>query len=200
MVDASVYDENLLAKDIRHLDRESRTAFAAACAERLWPLVERYAAAVALPWSEVRILREALDSAWDAAIYTHSISGLEEVIDSVESLAPFEDEGWVLESGYAQNGIAAIAYALRSWLSNDPQQAVWAARQVYEAADYAIERGPSSAAPHLWEGESELANHPLEQVAIQAILTDLENAKSYDPRAVRDQAKSAAMDFTATFP
>lgn len=200
MEDATRYDENLLAKDVGRLDRESRTAFAAACAERLWPLVERYAAAVVPPRDEVGILREALDSAWDAAIGAHRIPDVEETIDRVEKAVPSEDGGWALESGYAQNGIAAIAYALRAWVSNDPQQAVWAARQVHEAAAYGIERGPSAAAPHLWEGESALPHHPLEQAALQAILTDLKNARSYGPEALRDEAKSAAKDFTATFP
>lgn len=37
------YDESGIARVAGALGRDARTAFAAACAERLWPLVERYA-------------------------------------------------------------------------------------------------------------------------------------------------------------
>lgn len=40
--------------------------------------------------------------------------------------------------GYAQNAAAALAYAIRTWLSDDAHEAAWAARQVYEAAEYSF--------------------------------------------------------------
>lgn len=55
-----------------------------------------------------------------------------------EAGVPDEDEGpWFLEVAYAQNAAACAAYAIRTWLTGDPQDAVWASRQVYEAADLA---------------------------------------------------------------
>lgn len=41
--------------------------------------------------------------------------------------------------GYAQNAAAAVACAVRTWMTDEPQEAVWGARQVYEAADYAAQ-------------------------------------------------------------
>lgn len=39
------YDESAIRARLAKLDRASRTAYASACAERLWPLFERYAGA-----------------------------------------------------------------------------------------------------------------------------------------------------------
>jgi hypothetical protein len=43
-----------------------------------------------------------------------------------------------------QNAIAAVAYALRTVSSHDAQDVVWAARQLYEAADYIVQREAAS--------------------------------------------------------
>jgi len=45
---------------------------------------------------------------------------------------------WTVEVGYAQHAAAAAAYAVRTWLTDDPQEAAWAARQVYDLADFAV--------------------------------------------------------------
>ena len=53
-------------------------------------------------------------------------------------MVPSDDDGWTLEMGYAQNAAGAAAYAIRTWLTDDAQEAAWAGRQVYELADYAV--------------------------------------------------------------
>jgi hypothetical protein len=47
-----------------------------------------------------------------------------------------DDDSWSELSPLAQNAAAAVTYALRAWLSADAQDGVWAARQVYELADF----------------------------------------------------------------
>jgi hypothetical protein len=44
-------------------------------------------------------------------------------------------------SPLAQNAAAAVAYALRTWSSGESQNGAWAARQLYEAADYLLQLG-----------------------------------------------------------
>lgn len=45
-----------------------------------------------------------------------------------ESLVPHDDdEYWSELSPLAQNAAASAAYAVRTWLLEDPQEAVWAA-------------------------------------------------------------------------
>lgn len=201
MLEAEGYDEGGIARVVGSLGRDARTAFAAACAERLWPLVERYASVVSLPEGDRHILRRALDLAWDAAGAGGSEEDMNRAGEEAESLVPYEDDDWVLESGYAQNGIAAIAYAIRSWLSDDPQAAVWAARQVYEAADYGAQHMRSAAVrAYSADVEAEFARTPVVQAAISGIDEDLVAAGEESAEVVRQRARSAAGDFGRLFP
>jgi hypothetical protein len=107
--------EEELFRRLSVLDRASKTAFAAASAERLWPLVVRYSRSVAMPAGDLERLRAALDSAWQAAFgQAGDLAAAEEF---AASMIP-SDENWVTETGYAQMAIAAIAYAaIASWQS-----------------------------------------------------------------------------------
>lgn len=130
-----VYNEDALKGRLSRLDKRAKTAFAAACAESLVPLQRRY-------WSRTGLGREAarlrgiLDSAWDVA------SGGNADVRSLEAEAavfgPSDDEEWFFDMGYAQNGASAVAYTIRTWLTDDAQDATWAARQVQEAAEYSF--------------------------------------------------------------
>ena len=131
---AEVYDEAALKGRLSRLSKRAKTAFAAACAESLVPLQRRY-------WSRTglgrdALLRDILDSAWDVA------SGGNTDVRSLDAEAaafgPSDDAEWFFDMGYAQNGAAAVAYAIRTWLTDDAQDATWAARQVQEAAEYSI--------------------------------------------------------------
>lgn len=135
------FDEVVIVARLAALDRRSKTAFAASCAQRLLPLFERYAVSVGVPELGAR-LRVAVGAAWEAA------SGMEGDIRAylayqaeAEGLVPSDEEDWFLEIGYGQNAAAAAAYAIRTWLTDDPQEAAWAARQVYELADYSVLQG-----------------------------------------------------------
>ena len=46
------------------------------------------------------------------------------------------DQGWALYA-MADSGIAALMYAIECWLTDDPQQAVWAAQRADEANNQA---------------------------------------------------------------
>lgn len=129
------YDETALRRRLSGLDRSAKTAFAAACAESLVPLHERYWTTTGDSGKAGRA-REILDSAWDVAFAGNSdVSSLE---SEAVSLGPTDDEEWSFDMGYAQNAAAALAYAIRTWMSGDAQEAAWAARQVYEAAEYSV--------------------------------------------------------------
>lgn len=201
VVAMSGYDEARIAGVVGSLGREARTAFAAACAERIWPLVERYASAVSLPIRDRQVLRDALDTVWGVANGAGSDEDLRLAQEAAEALVPFEGDGWMLESGYAQNGIAAIAYAARTWLSDNPQEAVWAACQVYEVADYAAQQNQASMARVFSaEVEAELADAPVVQASIRGIFDDLAAAGRDSAEAVRRRASDAADAFVKHFP
>ncbi|TFC22115.1 DUF416 family protein [Cryobacterium sp. MDB1-18-2] len=81
MVGADEYDEATFVRRLEQFDRSSKTAFAAACAERIWPLIERYAAVMVVPAGQVVALRAGLDAVW------RSCTGSSEDIASVQVLA-----------------------------------------------------------------------------------------------------------------
>lgn len=81
-------------------------------------------------------LRDILDSAWNVA--SNGTSDVSSLDSEAAAFGPTNDEEWVFDMGYAQNGAAAVAYAIRTWLTDDAQEAVWAGRQVQEAAEYSV--------------------------------------------------------------
>lgn len=129
------YDENALLARLKPLDRWAKTAFAAACAQRLFPHYERYARS-ADTLAHAQILADILSTAWDIA--SGRVVIVQPLQSEAESMVPSGDGDNALESGYAENAAAAVAYAIRTWLSDDAQEAVWAARQVFDVADYAF--------------------------------------------------------------
>lgn len=190
-----IYDENAMLGQLEVLSRSSKTAFAAACAERLWPLIERYAEAIAMPEGQIERLRGALDQIWVVA--SGGVLDLRATQVLAESMIPSEGEGpWVFEVGYGQNGIAAIAYAARTWLTNQPQEAVWAARQVYEAGDYAADHG----AMGLTASAATSHDAPIMRAIVSGLNSDLALAARTSPPDVRDQARIAARLFAGLFP
>lgn len=129
------YDEMLLMQHLEPLDRHAKTAFAAACAERMLPLSDRCVRQVGDSLREQR-LATIVVAAWQAASGNDVDATALEA--EAEALVPDEDdEGWTASAGYAGNAAAAACYALRTWLTNDPQQAAWAAQKIFEAADLA---------------------------------------------------------------
>lgn len=71
------------------------------------------------------------------AAFGGEVSNLARAQQIVEDMVPADEGEWTFEMGYGQSAIAAVVYAVRTWLTDDPQEAVWAARQVHQAADYA---------------------------------------------------------------
>jgi len=106
-----------------------------------FPSYEQFARTTGL--GELAALRAVVDTAW--ALAKGEVVPLEAVEQqrlAVVSLVPSDDdEDWSALSPLAQNAAAAAAYALRTWLGGGTQEAVWAALQLYEAADYIAQLG-----------------------------------------------------------
>jgi uncharacterized protein YjaG (DUF416 family) len=84
-------------------------------------------------------LEQALEDLWTAVKGEgRSPESLESQQHVAEELVPHEDDRWVDECAYAENATAAVAYAIRSWLTGSAQEAAWAARQLYDALDYRV--------------------------------------------------------------
>lgn len=131
------FDQAALLRRLESLGIRSRVSFALACAERLFPFYVQFNEATGQ--GDPNALRMALDRLnGDLAGATLTVSALSRLISQCESLVPVEDDSWTDWSACAQNAAAATAYVLRCRLSGDAQDAVWAAVQAYEAADFVV--------------------------------------------------------------
>lgn len=139
VVGGEVYDEAAIKAGLDAIETGSRVLFASACAERLYALYG-WLVARAGQGTESE-LREALDLAWSVESGNGvARSELDRRRAAVEALVPHDDDAdWSVWSPLAQNSAASVAYALRTWLSGHSQDAVWAARQAYEVADYLVQ-------------------------------------------------------------
>jgi hypothetical protein len=159
-------DERALLRRLSRLDRCGRTAFAAACAERLLPLFASYTRSEGRPVDSSR-LAEVLAASWAAAAGQGDVS--RDAADLAESLVPSDESGWTDQTAFAQNAAAAVAYAARTWRADSAQDATWAARQVYEMADYAVGRDAPPVAPDQAGVESAILRSDLVQRAFAEI-------------------------------
>lgn len=127
----------------RQLDVASKMgvfSFALAAASRLISCYEKYST---LEFGSVnRYPRQIKNLLWKTCLSNDaliSIRDLEKYLSDVMQLLPDESHRWTESHIYADHGLAALAYAIRYKISEDPQEAAWAARRSYEAADqYAI--------------------------------------------------------------
>lgn len=196
----TTYDETDIKARLARLDRAGKTAFAAACAERTWPLFPRCAEATGE--GDVAVLRAVLDDAWRAAA-GEDVGDLSAAQTTAEEMVPVDDGEWIFEMGYGQNAAAAVAYAVRTGLIDDPQQAAWAARQVYEAADYAALHAYPELELNVPGAEQTLLESPMVQTALAGLAADLATVESPSATAwdeLRDRARDEGMAWAATLP
>ena len=138
------FDAKALLRSLRRLDKARRTAFAAAIATRLLCAYEFVAADASLsngqlPRDTVSALWSALEVDTDDGVWRARLAEVTRLFPQdgeVEWSSVSPDQGWVLYA-MADDGIAALMYAIECWLTDDPQQAVWAAQRADEASDQA---------------------------------------------------------------
>lgn len=200
MENLRTYDENALVKRLERLDRSAKTAFAAACAQRLVPLFERYSRVIAEPTQGLR-LTDILSTVWDAAS-GRVVDDLRQMENEAESLVPSEEQEWVLEAGYAESAAAAVAYAARAFLKNDAQESAWAARQLYDVGDYAYWQANPMADFNDRGPEADVLKSNFVQAALTALDHDLQVAES-SPSSwleLRHRSEQEGRIWTATLP
>jgi uncharacterized protein YjaG (DUF416 family) len=127
------YSESDMAARIAALSLPERALFACACAERLMPAHRWFCQITGS--SNFTVVREALDAAWSADV------GRAVNVADVIAVMPRDDEMGLFRAwAIARNAVASVAYALEVRLKGDVQASVWAARQLYEAADTVVQQ------------------------------------------------------------
>ncbi len=175
------YDEPALLERLTAAPARARALFAAACAERLFALYEQAGR------GDPERLRAALDAAWDGV-------DVERWQAVAEELVPAEDDDWVIATAYAENAAIAVAYALRARATDEPQEAAWAALQVYEAADFAAQRQLEELDLNVPGAEDQLADQPVVQEALAGIAETLTAALADTPAAELRRAAREGSD------
>lgn len=130
------FDEPNMIDALEGMPSRARVAFAAACATRQLASYEAFADSQHLV--SALFPREHVMAVWQA-VEQGSPTGeiwsnrLEEVME----LAPEAGHAWTPLHAYADDAIASLAYSIRCLAADSAQEAAWAARRAYEAADQA---------------------------------------------------------------
>lgn len=132
------FDETDLVGKLNGLALLPRVAFAAACAERLFPAYEAFSELAGR--GDARALGDMLARIWrDLLGQKMDPDELQANVDRCMALIPGEDEEpWLDEQPYADDAASAVAYTLRALQRGDSQESAWAARRAYEALDHHV--------------------------------------------------------------
>ena len=126
-----------LSKKLSSLPRRLRTAFAAACAQRLMPA---YAASAsrnlnANPQQAIKILTELWN---DIQCGSSDPSKLKRDVEICETLIPDHDGSYFDGFEHADNATCSLAYAVESELKGGAEEAAWAAERCFESLFHAV--------------------------------------------------------------
>lgn len=133
------FEENALVGELEALSSRSRIAFAAAAATRQLGSYERFAR----EWDagseqRPRAIAAQLWADLQAMMVDHA--AWSERLSEVMGLLPEESDDWTIGHALADDALSSLSYAIRCLLTPEPQEAAWAARRAYEAADQAALR------------------------------------------------------------
>jgi uncharacterized protein YjaG (DUF416 family) len=194
------FEEPLLRAQLDRLPREHRTAFAAACAERLFPAYLRFSHEATK--ADVETLRALLDRLWDDLTGSNPLSELEARASAKKCLAlvPREEDEPSDAQPCAEDATAALAYAFETRVKSGSREAAWSARRAYEALDHFLMFDDSGVVASA--NEQRLLEHPLVQAELARQRRDLdellrarEGAVDEVAARLRDRAKEEGATF-----
>ena len=189
------FNEADLAAQLSKLPNTFRTAFAAACAQRMVQVYSAYASRSNK--GDAEALTQILASLWnDLNGHPLSDSELDAQIETSMALIPEEDDEWIPEQGAAEDAAAALTYALRCRRSGLVQEAVWAARRSYDALDEHI-TNREDIDVNSPKGEERIRKHALMQAELSRQARDLADLRdgSITIEQLRQRSATEAADF-----
>jgi hypothetical protein len=166
--DALHLDQARVAERIGRLQARSRTALAAACAERLATAYEAYADPAR--GDDVQLVGDALRSVW-----AHVESGGPVVVDTarLEQEIPGLDDEWREGTDFVESAVTCVTYAVRAATTGHPHAAAWAVVALYEAADSAAQLTVPAEDRSAARVEAAIEATPAAQAVIAGIRADL---------------------------
>lgn len=173
------YDEGEIAGRVAALPSSARALFACACAERLMAVFRWFCGVTGS--TSFTAVREALDAAWSSD-QTGSAAGQRELTE----LMPDDEEGELaLGSAVAQNAVACVVYAVQVRQTGAAEPAVWAGRQLYEAADAVVQQGAG-----VQSYVKNIEQEPPVQLMVQGIYAALDSAIDVPPPDLLAKARA----------
>lgn len=194
------FNEQQLVEELAQIPPLQRAMFAAACAERLLPAYAAFADQTG--FGDLPRLRTVLERVWrDLEGDTMGDEELRATLDLCMDSIPEEEDGWAPEQAAAEDYVEALAYTIRCRRTGDAQEAAWAARCPYEAADHfvieheGIDTNQAGA-------EERVLSHPLVQLEltrqrrdIEDLLTAGDTETTSIAARIRNRAKADAETF-----
>jgi uncharacterized protein YjaG (DUF416 family) len=161
-------DQARVAERIGRLPARSRTALAAASAERLAAAYEAFADPAR--GDDVQLVVGALRSVW-----AHLESGAPVVVDTsrLEQEIPGLDDAWREGTDLVESAVTCVAYAVRAATTGHPDAAAWAVVALSEAADTAAQLTVAAEGRSSARVEATIEATPAAQAVITGIRADL---------------------------
>lgn len=165
------FDEAATIKHLESIQDCKRVAFAAAAATRHLRTYDAFSG-ILTSGAQQKVV-EVIKKLWlaleqNACDRNYWESALEEIM----SFLPDQDAEWTVGSAFVEDGLSSVAYTIRCLLNHKSEEAAWAARRSYEAADQAAIRilrvQPGS--PNV---ESEIRSHEIVQRELSRQKRDL---------------------------
>lgn len=168
-VPLAAYDEALRV-ELKALPRRTQAAFAAACAERLYPAYDAFQRASGR--DDGGLVRRALDAAWEGA-RTGVVREADprSVVRRCVALIPAVENDKSL-GAHADDAIASVAYALQAAAGLDDEAAGWAAQRAMDSLDTLLLSGEIDST--LPDAEQRVWEHPLVTAEIRRRDEDLQ--------------------------
>jgi uncharacterized protein YjaG (DUF416 family) len=171
------FSESELLSKLKGLPGKNMVAFAACSAERLLPACLRYFSLLDQNSDTGEMFVTALNDVWDSLSkdeidLDHFKQAEAACIDEI----PSDDEAWEAGEPYAEDACTAVALTIRALLSGDVNNAMWAARNVYEALDNFVIH--INNIKDTADCEDEVIAHPLIQNEFYRQLEDMEMLQS----------------------
>ena len=193
------YDRDELTVRLARLPRRLRVAFAAACAEREIQNYDRY-----LPGqvSEANVLKLTLQKVWEdaegSAVSPRELTSLRDRCQSI-----IDDNDLDNTAPLPFDAAASVVCAVSARLTDDPNEAVWAAERANASVDWALTSKLKLRSIDREQAER-INAHPVVQAELRRQQRDLEDleAAGRNERAiaevvatVRDRARQDAPSF-----
>lgn len=175
------FNETVLVQTLALFSPRVRVAFAASAAHRLLENFQIYSRHY--QFTPVTHPEKILERLWDQ-LHSAQIDDQywSETLDQVMASFPDESEKWSIWRPLADDALASLAYASECLRNSDAQEAAWAARRAYEAADQAAIR-ILDIQPGTPDAERTILAHPVVQRELERQERDIDMCKRLNEKA-----------------